>query len=139
MRCSTSMVDWSTQTDLLRCSPQFWGRPRYDFIITNHPTRGQVFARLVCLFTCTVGARVHPLALVQTMDRQPRSGPVRETDKKLSIYRWNLRARNRCELISVHTIVRGALLIPDAIYSGDHFVVDTIDADMFLRVKKMRS
>ena len=134
-----STIDWGTQVDLLRCNPKFWGHPRYDFIIADLQPRGQVFAKLVCLFTYTIGKSVHPLALVQALDRQPRSGDVRNIDKKLSIYRWNLRPRNRCEIISIHNIVRGALLIPDSIYSGDHFVVDTIDADMFLRVKQMHS
>ena len=88
---------------------------------------------------CTVGACVHPLALVQSLDHQPRSGPVPDVNEKLSLYRWNLRPRNHCEIIPVHSIVRGALLTPDTKYSGDHFVVNTVDTDMFLQVKHMHS
>jgi len=126
------MVDWGTKTDLLRCNPKFWNRPRYDFVIADLPSRGRVFARLVFLFTYQVGASVHPLALVQALDHHPRDGLVRATDKKLSIYRWNIRARDRCEIIPVGNIVRGAVLISDTKYAGDHFVVDTLDTDMFL-------
>lgn len=133
------MVDWGTKTDLLHCNPKFWNRPRYDFVIANLPSRGQVFVQLVFLFTCHVGTSIHPLALVQALDSRPRSRTVKDTDKKLSIYRWNLRARNRCEIIPIHSIVCGAVLIPDTRYAGDHFVVDTLDADMFLRIKLMYS
>ena len=93
--------------------------------------------QLVFLFTCRVGASAYPLALVQALERNPRHGVVRDTDKKLSISRWRIRARSRCEIISVQSIVRGAVLIPDTKYAGDYFVVNTIDADMFLRVKVM--
>jgi hypothetical protein len=131
------MIDWSTQVDLLRCNPKFRGEARYDFVIVDLPPRGKVFAKLVCLFTCAVGTCVHPLALVQALERQPRSGSVRDTDRKLSIFRWTIRARNRCEIVPVRNIIRGALLVSDTKYSGDYFIVDTVDADMFLRVKQM--
>jgi hypothetical protein len=133
------MVDWCSKEDLLRCNPKFWGRPRYDFAIATIPPRGQVFVRLVFLFTCKAGTSVHPLALVQALDRHPRTGDVRNTDKKLSILRWNLRLRTRCEIVPVDSIVRGAVLIPDTKYAGDYFVVDTLDADMFLRARVMHS
>ena len=133
------MVDLSIGQDLLRCNPDFWGRPRYDYVIVNLSPRGQTFAKLISLFMCTVGICVHPLALVQSLDHRPRSGPVWDIDKKLSLHRWNLRPQSRCEIIPVRSIVRGALLIPDANYSGDHFVVDTVDTDMFLRIKHMHS
>ena len=133
------MVDWGTQADLLHCNPKFWGRPRYDFIIANIPPQGQVFAKLILLFTSTTSTHVHPLTLVQALDQQPRSGIVKDVDRKLSIYRWHLRPQSRCEIITMHSIICGALLVPDTKYTGDHFVVDTVDADMFLRVKRMYS
>ena len=67
---------------------------------------------------CTVGTCVHPLALVQSLDHRPRSGPVRDIDEKLSLHRWNLQPRSCCEIIAVCSIVCGALLIPDANYLG---------------------
>ena len=131
------MIDWTTQTDLLRCNPKFWGFPRYDFAIANVPSRGQVFVRLVFLFTCQVGTRTYPLALIQALEKHLHQGPTRKTDRKLSIYRWKIRARSRCEIIPVDSLIRGAVLISDRKYTGDYFVIDTLDADMFLRVKTL--
>ena len=90
---------------------------------------------LVFLFTCQVGSSTHPLALVQALEKYPRQGTTRGIDKKLSIYRWNMHARSRCEIIPVDNLIRGAVLVSDKNYADDYFVVDTLDADMFLRVK----
>ena len=40
-------------------------------------------------------------------------------------------------MIEVGCIVRGAVLVEDTKYSGDYFVIDTLDEDMFLRVRGM--
>ena len=61
---------------------KFSGRPRYDFVVLDHP-------------------------------------------------------HGRCEVIPLDYIVRGAVLVGDTKYAGDYFVIDTLDADMFLRVKKL--
>ena len=55
----------------------------------------------------------------------------------LSIRRWQIRARNRCEVIPLHCVVRGAVLVEDSKHKGDYFVIDALDADMFLRVPQM--
>ena len=39
----------------------------------------------------------------------------------------------------MNCIVRGAVLVADMKYAGDYFVIDTLDEDMFLRVKSMYS
>ena len=131
------MVDWTTKTDFLRCNPNFWGHPRYDFAITNSSSQGKVFVHLVFLFTYQVGSSIHPLALVQALEKHPRPGTTKGIDKKLSIHRWNIHARNRCEVIPMDHLIRGAVLVPDDKYAGDHLVIDTLDADMFLRVKAL--
>ena len=131
------MVDWTTKTDFLRCNPKFWNHPRYDFAIANFPSQRQVFVHLVCLFTYQVGSSIHPLALVQALEKHPRQGAIRGNDKKLSIYRWKMHARSRCEIIPVDSLVRGAVLVSDKNYADDYFVIDTLDADMFLRVKAL--
>ncbi|OJA17542.1 hypothetical protein AZE42_04203 [Rhizopogon vesiculosus] len=48
-----------------------------------------------------------------------------------------VRARPRAEaqFIPLQSIIRGALLVQDAYF--DFLVVDAVDSDMFLRVKKM--
>lgn len=122
------------QTDYLRCNPEFNGRPRYDFVLINLP-RGRTFAKLVFVFVCRVAGRDYHLALVQTLEKKPRPLDVRTIDKRLSIYRWHIRPWNRCEVIPLDCIVRGAVLVADTKYAGDYFVIDTLDADMYLRLK----
>lgn len=95
-----------------------------------------MFARLVLVFVCRVGERDFHLALVQSLEKKTRA-PTKIIDKNLSIIRWHIRPRNRCEVIPLNCIVRGAVLVADKGYSGDYFVIDTLDEDMFLRVNKM--
>jgi len=130
-----SKVDWRTQTDYLRCNPEFNKRPRYDFIIADC-SQGRVFAQLVFVFTCRVSGREHHLALVQPLEKKSRPS-TKSADKNLSIYRWHIQARSRCEVIHLDCIVRGAVLVADMKYKGDYFVIDTLDGDMFLRVNDM--
>ena len=82
-----SLVDLSIKTDYLQCNPEFNGRPRYDFIITNllRP-RGLIFAQLVFAFTCRIGGETHRLALIQLMEQKHQSAEMRKIDKSLSIH-----------------------------------------------------
>ncbi|KAL0572304.1 hypothetical protein V5O48_009650 [Marasmius crinis-equi] len=131
-----SLETWQVSTDYLRCNPDFHKRPRYDFIIFNTEA-GPVFAELKHLFVCTVGADKYPIAYVQpfkvfSMTRR------RYSDRHLGILR--IKPDTHCEFISVHSIVRGALCAAAHGAAGTeaHFeklVVDTVDYDMFLRVK----
>ena len=132
-----SKVDWCTKTDYLRCNPAFHGNERRDFVLVDHPLHGQVFGRLVLLFTCRVDSYDYPLALVQMLERDSRDAETRRVDKSLSIYRWHMRPRNQCEVIPLRRIIRGSLLVADPKYKGDYFVIDTIDNDMYLRVMGM--
>ena len=129
------MVNWRIKTDYLRCNPKFNKFPRYDFVIVDFP-QGRAFAQLVFIFICWVNGRDYRLALTQPLEKKSRSN-TRSLDKSLSIYRWNIRAQSRCEVINLDSIVRGAVLVEDPRYKGDYFVIDTLDEDMFLRVKKM--
>ena len=128
-----SLVDFHIKTDYLRCNPNFSGRPRYDFIIVRLQ-QGCIFAQLVFAFICHVSGKNYHLALIQPLDKKSRAS-TRVIDQSLSINRWNIRPRNRCEVIPLDCIVRGAVLVADAKYKGDYFVIDTLDEDMFLRVK----
>jgi hypothetical protein len=49
----------------------------------------------------------------------------------------NLYCVHQCEFISVHSIIRSALLVPNFESKGDHLVVDIVDADMYFRIKAM--
>jgi hypothetical protein len=41
-------------------------------------------------------------------------------------------------VIPLDSIVRGAVLVKDTKYDGDYFLIDTLDEDMYLRVRKLR-
>ena len=130
-----SAVDWNIKTDYMRCSPKFNGHPWYDFVLAKIGG-GLVFARLVFVFTCRVSRLNYRLALVEVLDKQTRTS-TRNVDKKLSIHRWHIRHRKRCEVISLDCIVRGAVLVGDTKHTGDFFVIDALDDDMYLRVMRM--
>jgi hypothetical protein len=132
-----SMVDWHIKTDYLRCNPDFNGRPRYDFIVVSFGTT-RTFARLVFVFVCQVDGRTYQLALIQRLERSSRAA-TKAIDKKLSIFRWHIQARNRCEVISVGCIERGTVFVPDAKHKGDYLLLDTLDEDMFLRANQIMS
>lgn len=129
-----SFVDWTIKEDYLRCNPSFHGNPRYDFVIANL-SGGHTFARLVFVFTCQVAEQNYRLALIQRLKKQSRTAE-KEFDKNLSIHRWQIRPRDRCEVVPIDCVVRGALLVKDPKYVDDYFVIDTLDEDMYLRVKK---
>ena len=102
-----------------------------------NPLRGYAFAQLAFVFVCRVDGQDYRLALVQPLDKSSRSS-TKKVDKELTIYRWQIRARTRCEVIPVDFIVRGAVLVKDPKFNGDYFVIDTLDEDMFLRIKRLR-
>ncbi|KAJ7734207.1 hypothetical protein B0H14DRAFT_2408822, partial [Mycena olivaceomarginata] len=48
------IVDWAPQQDIMCCSPQFYGRPRYDCVLYNAESDPLSLARLVRLLRCTI-------------------------------------------------------------------------------------
>ncbi|KAJ6572855.1 hypothetical protein DFH09DRAFT_916508 [Mycena vulgaris] len=129
-----SLENWMDETDYLRCNPLFYNHARYDAALVK-TTGGNVFVRLVYVFSCEIDKKVHPFALVQALD--VGTGQRTTKDKALGFHRVRERQRQKSEFISVHSIIRGALLVPDFDKKGDYLVVDIIDGDMFLRLKEM--
>ena len=126
-----SKVTWKTATDYLRCSPKFYGQPRYDYVIIQTVEK-PIFGQLVFVFTITIGKYKYPLALVQPFD-----APVDalEKDVDLGFFRLKAQSRAKTEIFPVASIIRGALLVRD--FDSDeneYLVLDVIDGDMFLRV-----
>ena len=143
-----SLVTWKLETDHLRCSPNFFGNPRYDSIIykaegviPNGPPT-YVFAKFKFIFTIKLGEALIHLAYVIPCDVVKKPSKL---DKDLCLYR--VRARRTALFIPVDAIVRGALLYSVPIVDAEapepthdeFFVIDTVDADAFLRVKKIFS
>ncbi|KAL0058382.1 hypothetical protein AAF712_014944 [Marasmius tenuissimus] len=108
-----------------------YDRPRYDYIIFNTQD-SPVFAQLKYLLVAEVGTEKYPIAYVQSyklvsMGRRTRS------DRDFGILRVQ---KDKLEFISIHTIIRGALVVHSASRdTEERLVVDTVDYDMFLRVK----
>ena len=128
-----SVVDWKFTTDRLRCNESFHGHKRHDHILVKSEN-GHFFARILGLVRVTVDTESHALAYVEVYCRPP--GSMRRKDKDLGLYRLRLKA-SRYKIISLESVVRGALLVPDSINPEEYLVVDTIDADMFLRLKSL--
>jgi len=128
-----SIVDWQIKTDILRCNESFHGQQRYDHILVA-TENGHFFARILRLFQIVIGDQTHNIVYVRSYCRP--SGQVRHKDKDLGLHRVRVKA-NPYEIISIQSIVHGALLVQDSDNLDDYFVVDTVDADMFLRMKSL--
>ncbi|KAG2093553.1 hypothetical protein BD769DRAFT_1615706 [Suillus cothurnatus] len=131
-----SLVDWRVSTDYLRCSPMFHGSPRYDCVIIQAET-GAIFAKLLLVFTCTVGNVQYPIALTLPYD-QPVGAHLRK-DKDFKFWRVKAKPRASAECFSVQSIIRGCVLAEDGTRPNEFLVVDTTDTDMFLRMEEIRT
>ncbi|KAF8136888.1 hypothetical protein K438DRAFT_2120589 [Mycena galopus ATCC 62051] len=129
-----SLDNWLDDADFLQCNPSFHNQERYDAALVK-TTSGNIFVRLVYVFTCKLEEQVHPFALVQALD--VGIGQRSAKDKALGLYRVRQKERKKCEFISVHSIIRGALLAPDFAKKGDYLIVDILDADMYFRLLAM--
>ncbi|KAJ7204211.1 hypothetical protein C8J57DRAFT_1454650 [Mycena rebaudengoi] len=125
-----SLEDWRGARDIIRCNPRFHQRPRYDSLLVNMTDPGLHFARAHALFRCNLPSGRHLDIALIGMFKQSRWKPktlwagcqIQEEVKEYSF-------------LSMEHVIRGALLAPVSSSSSEsiHFVVDTIDADMFLR------
>ena len=126
------MSDWKWTADYLRCNPKFHDHPRYDFVLVK-TTDKPVFAQLLYVFSCTVENKSHPFALVLPLDAP--TGNAKRKDKLLRFRRVRAQARKNSEFISLHSIIRGAVLVSDSDKAGDFLVFDVLDGDTSLRLK----
>ncbi|KAJ6554445.1 hypothetical protein B0H19DRAFT_1294201 [Mycena capillaripes] len=127
-----SLSDWKPTVDYLRCNPKFHGHPRYDYVLVK-TTDKPIFAQLIYLFSCAVGDKSYPLALILPLDAP--IGRVTRKDKLLRFRRVRAKPRRQAEFISVRSIIRGAVLVADFDKLGDFLVFDVLDGDTSLRLK----
>ncbi|KAG1899028.1 uncharacterized protein F5891DRAFT_1190206 [Suillus fuscotomentosus] len=136
-----SIVDWKLTTDYLRCNPNFHGCERRDCALIRTLDKDGIdkciFVRLLFMFKFTVSNHTFELALVLPMDAP--TGSRGGVDRDLGLTRLRARPLASSEFISLQSIVRGALLVPDHDHDRDFFLVDLVDTDMFLRAKLLRS
>ena len=126
---------WRKAQNILHCSPSYRGKARRDHVIVN-TVDGPMFAQLLFMFTYMVGNIQHPFIVIHPYDGAVEAQDI---DKELGFYRLRL-SEIDAEVFPAHTIIRGALVVPDYATPGgsDSFVIDT-DPDMFCRLNSLRS
>ena len=139
------MEDWKLATDRLRCSSNFFGKPRYDYIIFKADESGTMkYGRLKEVFIVPTAdlEKKYPIAFIDVLEVP--HGSRSHVDSDLGLCRLRkVQDRNRSTMfIHVRSIVRGALVVRDHGSVGtsraheDYFAIDIIDGDMFLRCQK---
>lgn len=124
----------------MRCTPTFHGRPRHDHVLVKeNPTGRQYFAQLLLVFVCQVEEIKHEMAYIYSLDA-PTGTLHQRRDRDLGFHRLRCRLvrSSACRFIPLNTIIRGALIIKDYGTEGDYLVIDSVDTDMWRRIKKMR-
>ncbi|KAF8173786.1 hypothetical protein K438DRAFT_1908928 [Mycena galopus ATCC 62051] len=129
-----SLSTWTSATDYLKCNAKFNGRPRYDCVMVKTEDK-PFFARLLYLFSCMVEKQSHHFALILPMDA-PTGRPSR-IDKALRFLRVKSKPEKQSEFISVHSIIRGVVLVPDSDKPGEFVVFDVLDPDTSRRLNSL--
>ncbi|KAG1898812.1 uncharacterized protein F5891DRAFT_1129282 [Suillus fuscotomentosus] len=110
-----SVVDWKLAMDYLRCNLNFHGHERRDCtLIHTHDKDGNsknIFAQILFMFKYSVGDQCLDLALVLPMDAP--IGPRPAVDQDLQFTRLRVWPPASSEFLSIHSIIRGALVVPD--------------------------
>ncbi|KAG2146329.1 hypothetical protein DEU56DRAFT_870107 [Suillus clintonianus] len=136
-----SAADWKLATDYLRCNTSFHGKEWRDYALIRTQDKDghdkNIFVQILYMFKHTVGSNTLDLALVLPMDAL--IGPLarRRMDRELQLTRLRARPTSSSEFITLHSIIRGALVVPDFANKGDYFLVDYVDTDMFLRTRRL--
>jgi hypothetical protein len=128
------------KTDHLRCSPKFHGRPRYDCILVKGAPEN-FFARILMIFTLEINGNRLCFAYIQPFDPIYQHMNRLISDTELELLRFREQSSKNATFISIHSIIRGAVLIPSG-ESGthrtaDYLLFDLLDCDMFLRGREM--
>jgi hypothetical protein len=124
-----------TEENLLRCSPQFYGRPRYDSAMIN-TAEGIIFGRLIHLFVLRANKEDKGVAVALIC---PYDGSVAHTLRKkdaiMGFHRVRPGRASKPEFFFAQQIIRGTLLVPAGDTPTDFLVFDVLDGDMFLRTQ----
>jgi hypothetical protein len=131
----TCLSDWKIKNNNLHCHEEFHGHPRYDCILVH--SNPPYFAQLKLLFTCSINGSTYLFAYIQPFRAiyKHKNRPLRDKDLQL----LRLQATNSAEFISIHSVLRGVVLIPSGeigTYKDDYFVYDLLDPDMFLHARR---
>lgn len=141
------MVDWRMTSDYLRCNPDFHNHPRYDcvllqktFAISNSIIDCTMFGRLLRLFSADVAGTTYSLALVRPLNyiKQRQRDNLQRRDKELEFVRVKEEPLSRSIVCSIHSIIRGVVAVHDSRRHDEYIIMDTLDADLFLRLRPFK-
>jgi hypothetical protein len=129
-----SEEDWRQAEDILRCTPKFHNRLRYDGVMLHAEKADERFARLKGLYRCTLpsGAK-HDIAYVRSMRRS-------KWKPQTAIKSATIVTEDKMAFVHLQFVIRGALLASTDLRTGstepnkDFFVVE-VDEDMYLRLQ----
>ncbi|KAF8593737.1 hypothetical protein BDV93DRAFT_516331 [Ceratobasidium sp. AG-I] len=128
-----SCVNWRSYRNILRCSSSFHGQERRDCVLISRED-GVAFAQLLGIFEPQPSSTtLPPFALVLYMDPVLRAlSPV---EHAMGFCRLRRHSRVKAELVSLESIIRGALVVStlDPSHPDDFLANDLVDEDMFLR------
>lgn len=119
-------------TNYLHCNPTFFNKPGYDSVIFDASAKNP-FAHLLYIFVIWIDGKSYPIALIQAFNTY--LGPPKCKDQELGFLCVGIRPWSSAEFISVRSIIWGALLVLvfEEGKNNEYFIMDLIDADMFLR------
>ncbi|KAF9554728.1 hypothetical protein CPC08DRAFT_696425 [Agrocybe pediades] len=133
-----SVVNWNLENSKIRAHPHFHSKKRSDFALIQATKDHVIFVQILLLFSIKHGGVTYPLALALPYDMR-RSQGNRRRDSLLSLTRVRPRSSNDTVIINTKTIIRGALLVEDGgSDSNERLVIESIDEDMWLRMKSVQ-
>jgi hypothetical protein len=119
-------------------NPSFYERMRYDCALVA-VVGGFIIARLIGIFGISYSGRDFLFALILPFDEpcDRSSATIRKRDDDLIFTRVRSRQLHKSTFVPLESLVRGALVVPDAACrTGDEFIiVDVVDADFWLRMR----
>ena len=128
-------MTWKQEVDYLQCSPEFNHQARYDCVIVQ-TDEGPIFAQLKFAFTIISNNNIIPIILVQAFNAY-NNPKFRKKDRDLRLIQLRQQPINKAEFFFARSIVCGAVIFPAYDDNKDSIVFDVVDADMFLRTRKM--
>jgi hypothetical protein len=122
-----SLENSQLRHDIIRANPKWHnGGPRYDYVLMNRDHESISCVQVLGLFTVTSEGNAYPTAFVRPMNIRPRS---------------NRHGFHECtrgndfEFIPTESLIRSVYVQYDPTAEDKYFINDTIDSDIFLRLR----
>ena len=126
-------VDWRVHRDVLRCSPCVYGKERRDCVLVQS-NNGVAVACLLMLLECIATGDVPVIQLALVLYFNPIYRSIGPLERATNFRRFRQRPRQSAEIVSVESIIRGALMVPmmEEAHPVDFLANDLVDDDMYL-------